>query len=313
VPCYNPLIGYWAKDTTPSGKRGVVFSKGQARDKGEELSIPCGKCIGCRLEYSRQWAIRCIHEASLYKDNMFLTLTYDEEHLPEDWSLKKEDFQKFMKRLRKSEPHKKIRFFHCGEYGDINKRPHYHAIIFNHDFDDKILISESDGANQKSRLFNSEKLTKLWTHGITSIGDVTYDSAAYVARYIVKKVNGDGQKDHYTRVIESTGQVVEVVPEYITMSRGGVNDEEDKGLGYKAYLKYKHQWFYNGYLVVNGVKQAIPKYYENLYKEDHPEKFEDYKAKKIEHLRIRENESMFRNRTKETVKKAQTKNLTRKI
>jgi len=121
------------------GKRAIVFNpKYGYPDMPVEL--PCRQCIGCRLEYSRQWAIRCLHEASLYDENCYITLTYDDQKLPESYDIKNgldlSHFQLFMKRLRKKYG-AKIRFFHCGEYGEDRGRPHFHACIFNHDFQDK--------------------------------------------------------------------------------------------------------------------------------------------------------------------------------
>lgn len=146
MPCYYPLDGWRSKKPNQNGRFPVVFTADEAQID-MPMKIPCGNCIGCRLERSRQWAIRCLHESSLYDDNCFITLTYNEENLPYGESLNKRDFQLFMKKLRKAIAPKKIRFFACGEYGtnqdltnlDTLGRPHFHAIIFNHDFADKTL------------------------------------------------------------------------------------------------------------------------------------------------------------------------------
>ena len=131
MPCYTPLKGWRSQERTESGKRAITF---RLREGYADMpvDVPCGQCIGCRLERSRQWAVRCMHEASLYENNCFITLTYNEDHIPSDGSLKKDHFQKFMKRLRKKFG-AGIRFFHCGEYGAELSRPHYHAILFNFD------------------------------------------------------------------------------------------------------------------------------------------------------------------------------------
>ena len=131
MPCFCPLEGWRSKDRSSTGKRKIVFNPRDAlRDM--PVTVPCGQCIGCRLERSRQWAVRCIHEASLHEDNCFITLTYDDAHLPTDLSLNVSHFQKFMKRLRKRFG-EGIRFFHCGEYGENFGRPHYHACLFTSD------------------------------------------------------------------------------------------------------------------------------------------------------------------------------------
>ena len=116
MPCYHPIPGYRAKSTNPSGKRSIVFNLSEGF-KNFAVSVPCGRCIGCRLERARQWSIRCIHEASLYEANCFVTLTYDDDNLPLDGSLRPRDMVLFLKRLRKRFG-PGIRFFQCGEYGD---------------------------------------------------------------------------------------------------------------------------------------------------------------------------------------------------
>ena len=118
MACFHPVIGFRAKYPNPdSGRTPLVFSARDAADPDDPLKIPCGRCIGCRLERSRQWAIRCVHEASLYERNCFITLTFSPEHFPKDRSLNKRDFQLFIKRLRKKFG-PGVRYFHCGEYGE---------------------------------------------------------------------------------------------------------------------------------------------------------------------------------------------------
>ena len=168
MACYHPQTVYRSKDgpNQKTGKWPIVFNKSQGIHN-LTLEIPCGKCIGCRLERSRQWAIRCVHEASMYNDNRFVTLTYNDENLDKKGSLDKRDFVLFMKRLRKEfEDERKIRFFHCAEYGEICKhcqkhktvctcgnytaalgRPHHHAILFNVKFTDETLLSVRRGVN----------------------------------------------------------------------------------------------------------------------------------------------------------------------
>ena len=133
MPCYSPIQVKWSFE-----KDDLVFASNLSEKKDFSLhscgfKIPCRNCVGCRLEHSRQWAMRCTHEAQLHSDNCFITLTYDNAHLPSDFSLDKKHFSDFMKRYRKKfGPN--IRYFHCGEYGSKFGRPHYHACIFNHDF-----------------------------------------------------------------------------------------------------------------------------------------------------------------------------------
>ena len=181
----------------------MIFNPKYAYQADQPEKLPCGQCVGCRLERSRQWAIRCMHEAQMHEDNCFITLTFNPESLDDrsnPWSLDVRDFQLFMKRLRKKYG-AGIRFYHCGEYGELNKRPHYHACIFGFDFPDKRLWKVT---NSGHRLYISESLDELWPFGFCTIGNVTFESAAYVARYIMKKVNGDAAADHYEWIDEDT-------------------------------------------------------------------------------------------------------------
>ncbi len=131
MACYYPLRAWRGPGRT--GALSIAWTR--QGSSHVELQLPCGQCIGCRLERSRQWAVRCMHEASLYSFNSFVTLSYSPECLPSLDSLCVRDFQLFMKRLRKQ--FSKVRFFHCGEYGDDTRRPHYHALLFNLHFDDR--------------------------------------------------------------------------------------------------------------------------------------------------------------------------------
>lgn len=266
MACYHPIRGYRSKEgpNKDTGRWPIVFDvkEGYADMK---MDLPCGQCIGCRLERSRQWAVRCIHEASLYERNCFITLTYNDQNMPDNESLNKRDFPLFMKRLRKKYGNG-IRFFQCGEYGAKCKscghnmydcqrigcrnfkeglgRPHHHAIIFNHDFEDRILFK-----SKPSRLYLSAELMSLWRYGFSTIGDVTFESSAYVARYITKKINGDMATDHYG----------DKEPEYITMSRR-------PGIAYDWFKQFKDDVYPNDYLVIrNGVKCRPPAYYDSLY------------------------------------------------
>lgn len=266
MPCYHPITGWWSRERTEKGLRKVVFNPVAALDNGHMVTIPCGKCIGCRLERSRQWAMRCLHEASLYLDNCFITLTYDDQHL-KDNSLHKEDFQKFMKRLRKEYPDRNIRYYHCGEYGDENKRPHYHACLFNFDPDDKILYK----TNEDYKLWISPKINDIWGKGYCIIGDVTFDSAAYVARYIEKKLlTSDKEKK------EAHYQGRE--PEYTTMSRR-------PGIGRGWYDKYKTDLYPHDYTVINERKVKPPKFYDNILKQEDPDAYQSIKDSRISKIR----------------------------
>lgn len=259
MPCYNPLKGWLSRERTEKGKHRVVFNPAHGYiDKPVE--VPCGQCIGCRLERSRQWAVRIMHEAQMHDENCFILLTYNKENLPKDKSLHKEDFQKFMKRLRKKHHERKIRFFHCGEYGEKMERPHYHACIFGLDFHDKIKYID----NQGNTRYRSEELEKIWGKGFVGVGTLTFESAAYVARYITKKVTGVGEAEHYCEVDKNTGEIlIDRVPEYVTMSRGG-NVKGKGGIGSKWYEKYKNDVFPSDEVIMRGKSMKPPKFYDSI-------------------------------------------------
>lgn len=205
------------------------------------------------------------HEASLHDENAFLTLTYDENHVPADGGLRLEHFQNFMKRLRRKVG-RPVRFYHCGEYGSKNARPHYHAIIFGYGFPDKEISGESrDYLGNSNYLYESRMLNECWPHGLHSIGEANYQSAAYTARYIVDKLTDDGD-ERYRRVHSSTGEVTLVPKEYATMSRR-------PGIGFAWYQKYKWDIYPNDYIVLNGKRWPVPRYYDKLFEEEHPEIF----------------------------------------
>ncbi len=176
MTCYSPIAGYQRRTPGKTGGFGITFKKSESN--GQKIDIACGQCIGCRLDKSREWAIRCVHEAQMNEDNCFITLTYNEKNLPHDGSLDKTHFQKFMKKLRKTTDNK-IRYYHCGEYGENLQRPHYHACLFGHDFADKEFFQNSNGND----LYISKQLDKTWNKGFATIGNMTFETAAYTARY----------------------------------------------------------------------------------------------------------------------------------
>ncbi len=246
--CFHPLTAYRA----PGGQ--VVFNpKDGWGDRPLELA--CGQCQGCRLERSRQWAIRCVHEAQTHKQNCFITLTYDDENLPKDGSLCLADWQKFAKRLRrKAGP---FRFFHCGEYGDLNFRPHYHACIFGLDFVADRGLWKDDG---KFPLFRSPLLDQTWGLGFATVGALTFKSAAYVARYVMKKVTGEAAAEHYG----------DLRPEYVTMSRR-------PGIGSAWFKQFKSDVYPSDEVVHEGKRYRPPRFYDSLIGAD---ELDEYKVKR---------------------------------
>lgn len=208
-----------------------------------------------------------------------------------------------MKRLRKHYG-TKIRYFHCGEYGDDERRPHYHAIIFNHDFSDKLYKQQS---NTGHRLYTSDTLNMIWGLGFCLIGDVTFDSAAYVARYITKKVTGDDSNDHYLAYHHSTGDALQLSPEYTTMSRR-------PGIGKNWLDKYTSDIYNADFVVINGRKMRAPKFYDTQFELSNPAEMLKLKGKrKKTGLKHADNNTLRRLQTRERVKKSQIEFLERSL
>lgn len=270
MPCFHPLTAYQAPFKTNKGTRNIYF---QPSARLIPIALPCGQCIGCRLARSQQWACRCMHEASLHSQNCFITLTYSPENIPAHGSLVKKHFQDFMKRYRKRFPDIKLRYYYCGEYGDLNKRPHYHACIFGHDFSDKYHWRSNERGD---KIWRSPTLEKLWPFGSSEIGSVTYESAAYVARYIVKKQTGEKARDHYTEYDSDTGEIHSFrLPEFTDMSRR-------PGIGSEWFSKYSSDVYNHDYVVINGKKCPPPRYYDKLLTVADPEHMEYLKYERFE-------------------------------
>lgn len=274
MTCYTPLKAHRLDD-------GSISFKARAGE-GDPLELACGQCIGCRIGRSKMWAVRCMHEASLYENNCFLTLTYSDEYIPIDGSLDYTHFQGFMKRLRKRFQGKKIRFYMCGEYGDQTNRPHYHAIIFNHDFEDKELFFSSKSGH---KVYRSAILEELWKFGQSSIGNVTEQSAGYVARYVVKKIIGRGQDINpktgkrfdavYDRINADTGEVYKVIPEFTRMSL-------KPGIAQGWFDKFYNDVYPLDAIVTEGGRRMKPpRYYDKKYDAIEPYEFEAIKQERI--------------------------------
>ena len=283
MTCYHPIPCAKGVEVA-TGKIGVYFSPSPPKGVRyiEGLTVPCGKCIGCRLDHSRQWATRCVHEAKMHKENAFLTLTYNEEHLPGTGTLVMRDMQLFWKRLRKEIAPIKVRYFQCGEYGTLLNRPHYHAILFGYDFKDKYLFSTNHG----HPIFRSPMLERLWSDkdgipiGYCSIGDVTFESCAYVARYCLKKIGGDKAAEHYH------GRK----PEFVVMSRR-------PGIGHDWLTRYLTDVYpADKCLARQGTNGEIlplrpPKYYDAIYDTIDPDGMEAIKARRKDFAKSQHNSS----------------------
>lgn len=233
--------------------------------------------MACRLERSRQWAIRCVHEAKMQPggmaNNEFITLTYDDDHY-EDPRLDYRDFQLFMKRLRQ-EVKTPLRFFMCGEYGEQTRRKHFHALIFGYRFPDRKHYKKSSSGEA---IYSSVQLSKVWTFGNAFTGSVTYKSAQYISSYIIKKITGDLAEQHYEFTHPLTGELWQLTPEFSHMSL-------KPGIGASWYEKYKGRLKAFDTVVIDGREQAPPKYYDRLRRRESKLDLEESKAQR-EHKAI---------------------------
>lgn len=264
MPCFRPLTGYrfhgnhcdcWHQ----SGALKIYFGGRKLAEMflrfgetHEVLTLPCGKCIGCQLQRAGEWAMRCMHEYRSYTDGCFLTLTYDDSHLPPNRSLRVKDFQDFMKRLRihrirEEKANDPIKYFMCGEYGPAKGRPHYHAVIFGWSPKDLVEVPNNPGA--ADQLYDSAILAGLWRNGRVRIGALSARSCAYVARYCMKKLYGSAGEKEY----EETGRI----PPYNGMS---------KGIGREYFFRFKGDFYPADFIVDEETftRKAVPRFYDKL-------------------------------------------------
>lgn len=251
--CVRPVEAFQLDD----GR--VVFTE---RGGGRALFLRCGQCVGCRLSRAQAWAVRCMHEASLHELNSFVTLTYDDKHVPSDGSLCYRHFQLFVKRLRKQFACFDVtswqmvpRYYMCGEYGEQGNRPHFHACFFGLGFPDQVYFKKSASG---AKLYTSKLLEELWTFGHSLIGAVTFESAGYVARYCTKKVLGVGD---FTRVnIDGeTGEVKPVVNEFGHMSL-------KPGIGARWIERFLDDVYTQDGVFIHERKVKPPRYYDEFLK-----------------------------------------------
>lgn len=277
MSCYHPLLAY--KDY--AGRVKIVARASEVlvnahSGQSPNMELPCGVCIGCRLQKTREWSIRMTHEGQLWDSNLFLTLTYDEEHLPRSLSLEYRDFQLFMKALRKevrgvsASPRGTypVRYFVSGEYGGEYGRPHFHAILFNADFADKVRFVNGT--------YRSAQCESVWQRGNVVIGTLSPRSAAYVAGYTLAKVYGQKAVDHYEDVVNlQTGEVTSRQREFCEMS-------VRPGIGAWWYEKFGGDVFPGDFAVQDARKFRVPRYYWKKYSVEG----DPFTVEEIEHARF---------------------------
>jgi hypothetical protein len=314
MPCYSPLIriedtSKWLKATDGHYYHPAKIQKAsnilgeRLEDMDEKTEnilwkygytpIPCGNCIGCRLDYSREWANRGYLEAKCWEQNYFVTLTYDDEHLTKldfteddqgftysdpEWNgtLVPKDFTQFIKSLRqimkRDYNEEGIRFMGCGEYGEEGERPHYHLIFFNLNLPVETFYSPK--IKNGNTYWQNKIIERAWDKGISNISDATWNTIAYTARYITKKINGKTSSQHYAELGQRK--------EFFRVSRM-------PGIGYPYYEKYKDEIYKNDNIIIKNKEGAIaskpPKYFDKLYEQENPEKFRKIKIKRSKQAR----------------------------
>lgn len=253
MSCVSPIAAWQLAERTATGKRVISF-----KPRGllfTPLSLPCGKCVNCRLEFSRGWAVRCVHEAKMHSANMFITMTYDKDNLPSNGSLEPREFTLFIKRLYMYFFRKfgiKIRYYGCGEYGDATGRAHYHALIFGARMPDQVFYSSTPSDDS---IYTSKSLDVVWGKGACKIGEVNYKTAAYVARYVMKKVDGVKRDAGHYVTYDGDGVISERQPEFSRMSRR-------PGIGASYYAKYGHEIRTHDNIIMDGRPSPSIRYYD---------------------------------------------------
>lgn len=289
MTCNFPSIGFTVSNIfTNTGKLKVFFIGSYADNykdnpigkfqdsKGNEVHrflLPCGKCIGCKLDRAKTWALRCMHEVRFHNESCWLTLTYNDDRLPRSPEnghsvLCRKDLQKFIKRLRKAGH--KFKYFGCGEYGDTTGRSHYHLILFGYRPKDLVPYKESSEGYQ---LYNSDYLEKKWKNGFVVIADVSFDTAGYTARYSMKK--------HFKTEIINPNELI--VKPFLCMST-------KPAIGKEYFETYGDNIFENDKCVYYRLSEKYetkpPRYYQKLLEQNNPVLLEQVKEKRLERASV---------------------------
>lgn len=237
-----------------------------------------------------------MQEAQLHLENCFITLTYATEKLPKDGASWRRDFQLFLKRFRRHQDltiipwrarQRKISYFACGEFGGLSYRPHFHSLIFGFDFADKRYWKTGKSG---SLLYTSRLLSELWTDprdgkslGFSSVGALTYESAAYTAQYVMKKqTNARKARDEYPKHIDpETGEITWLGPEFMMCSLR-------PGIGKEWFDRFGEDCFPSDFVVVSGRKMRVPRYYDRLMGELAPSYMEELKTARKARINLAE-------------------------
>lgn len=256
MPCYNPQHAWysWGDPSPQTGKRAIVFDHNKG-DPDTHMLLPCGNCIGCTTARANSWALRCYHESKLHASNYFVTLTYADTHPHCTGSLVHSDIQTFLKNLRYHILPNKIRYFHCGEYGGKNGRPHHHLLIFGLSLPDLYIWMPRDDYN----IYRSSILEKLWPHGFATVGILTQKTCFYVTKYQTKDLTS------YKQLVTT-----DLARPYFSMSRY-------PGLGINYFWRYYEEILTaDGCHIGDGIFFPIPRYYLKQLEKEHPHAYYNY-------------------------------------
>lgn len=282
MPCYKPLKGFH--------KLGGGLTFTPENSNTIPLQVPCGQCIGCRLDRQADWALRLCHEMKCHERSSFVTLTYNPESLPTGSTLVKRHVQLFIKKLRKHLTVKKIRFFACGEYGENFNRPHYHIIIFGWEPDKGKIHTR----NANYTIYTSDVLAKLWPYGYHTWSPASPENCSYVSHYTVKKITGEKSVDHYTRITQD-GEMISIIPEFALMSTR-------PGIGHDHYRKFSDDFRNSDFSIHLGKKKPVPRYYDKLQERDDAERLAQIKdSRKLRAKKHKANNTPERLAIRETI------------
>lgn len=278
MPCNYPLRGWRTHGGKITTRRAGVF-----RDL-PPIDLACGRCTGCRLQRAADLTTRALHEAAITeqlqrRSSSFLTLTYNDSHLPTDYGLQRDDLTRFLKRLRKALG--SFRYLACGEYGDATRRPHYHALLFGLDFRADRQQVEYPGTSEQPS-FQSPILSRLWTLGQHVVKDLTPENCAYVAHYVMKKRTGERAAETYRRTRD--GYSWQVAAEFSAMSLR-------PGLGAAWWHTYRDDIRPGDELVLNGKRVHTPRYYDTLLERSDPARLAAIKQERKRNIRKETHES----------------------
>lgn len=256
MPCYHPSKVDVLRKATSEGSR-----------RPDAVTVPCGSCLGCRMDQAGQWAVRILHESEYPTEQSdgspraawFATLTYDDEHIPENGSLEPEDLRLFLARLRKRFPRRYLSYYACGEYGEASDRPHYHAVLCGPRFLARDRVCDRHGAP----VFVAQAVQDAWGLGLTELTGVTPESARYVAGYVRKKVRRKDDPTYYDRVNPLTGEIVTVAQEFSRMSR-------NPAIGRRWIERYWRDVYPRDFVVMDGRPMKPPRYYDKVMERIHP-------------------------------------------